>query len=617
MEQEAVALARTFTGQASPVSCVAFMPGMKQAMSGSQDGSVMIWNFKPQQRAYRLRGHKGAVTGLAVASDESFFVSGSADHSVRLWKPSVQGSGQSFRAHSGTISSVCLSEDNRTLLTGSADKMIKLWDLATFQGGRPKFLWCIHGHRNWVRDAQLGRGGELAVSASDDKMVKVWDTATSKEVVSFDGHTAAVHAARFDPLNGLCVASAGEDASLNIWDVRSGKVIQHYGLQQPSKVKTLCFHPSGAYLVSGGSDAALRVWDLREGRLLYTVRAHGKDVNACTFSHDGSHFLTGSSDQMVLAWKCDGLNEQAITAPAPELVSAALANERSRKRRHSKRRSSKVSLEDPMDKPEERRSTKDTMPIETTSSRRRGESGGSSSRHRHHHHHRHAQSSTGVGSSTEIMNRQHPRLEETARVDEEEVKFSSSGERRRRSSSSTLKSHHRKEGSNSTSSLHSNSKYRSRSQHDLEKESLAAEAAARATLLETLDEVTGRNDKALEPAYSSEHRGSLIETREQTNASLPPPSPSYLTQPIGDMTRQAAQAALRNRKPSTLHPPAPPLPSRKPPHRPPPPAPSSEVSSTSSAAVPLQSLARALQNVEARLRLNEEAVAGLQLGEKV
>ena len=32
---------------------VVYLPSMKQVVSGGADGSLMVWNFKPQLRAYR------------------------------------------------------------------------------------------------------------------------------------------------------------------------------------------------------------------------------------------------------------------------------------------------------------------------------------------------------------------------------------------------------------------------------------------------------------------------------------------------------------------------------------------------------------------------------------
>jgi len=307
MSAEGLALSRTFTGQGSEVESVALTPS-GTPLTGGRDGSIMIWNYKPQHRAYRLRGHTGAVAAIDVAPDESLFASGSMDHSVRLWQPSVRGAFKSFKAHAGGVTSITFSQDSKLLLTGSTDKMIKLWDMTKLQANRPGFVWCVHGHRNWVRSAHLSSGNYRACSAGDDKLVKVWDVPTSKNLAIFDDHTKSVRSAQFDALSGVCVASGGEDGTINLWDVRSGDVVQHYDLKHtPTTFNSLRFHPNGTSLLSVSDDAALRIWDLREGRLLYTVRAHTKSVNACTFSKDGNYFLTGGADSLVLTWNCEGL----------------------------------------------------------------------------------------------------------------------------------------------------------------------------------------------------------------------------------------------------------------------------------------------------------------------
>ena len=51
-------LERTFRGHKSYVTSVAFSPSLKQLASGSGDNTVMLWNFKPQLRAFKFIGHK-------------------------------------------------------------------------------------------------------------------------------------------------------------------------------------------------------------------------------------------------------------------------------------------------------------------------------------------------------------------------------------------------------------------------------------------------------------------------------------------------------------------------------------------------------------------------------
>ena len=56
-------LERSFRGHKDAVNSVAFNPNMKQLISGSQDGCLMIWNFKPQLRAFRFSDHQVVLPG--------------------------------------------------------------------------------------------------------------------------------------------------------------------------------------------------------------------------------------------------------------------------------------------------------------------------------------------------------------------------------------------------------------------------------------------------------------------------------------------------------------------------------------------------------------------------
>lgn len=62
---------------------------MKQIISGSKDSSLMVWNFKPQLRAYKYNGHKGPVTEVSFNKSGSLIASSSHDSTVRLWEPTV------------------------------------------------------------------------------------------------------------------------------------------------------------------------------------------------------------------------------------------------------------------------------------------------------------------------------------------------------------------------------------------------------------------------------------------------------------------------------------------------------------------------------------------------
>ena len=55
------ALERSFKGHKDGVTSTVFNPNLRQAISGSLDGTVMVWNFKSMMRPFRFVGHKGPV----------------------------------------------------------------------------------------------------------------------------------------------------------------------------------------------------------------------------------------------------------------------------------------------------------------------------------------------------------------------------------------------------------------------------------------------------------------------------------------------------------------------------------------------------------------------------
>ena len=82
-------LERTFRGHRNYVTSVSFSPSLKQLASGSGDQCVMLWNFKPQLRAFRFIGHKGVVTDVKFSAEGDVLASASKDKTVRLWIPSA------------------------------------------------------------------------------------------------------------------------------------------------------------------------------------------------------------------------------------------------------------------------------------------------------------------------------------------------------------------------------------------------------------------------------------------------------------------------------------------------------------------------------------------------
>lgn len=80
---------RSFRGHRAGVFSTCFNPNMKQLISGGADNTVMVWNFKPQLRAFRYAGHRDTVLSVAFSTAHNVIASGSKDTTVRLWTPTA------------------------------------------------------------------------------------------------------------------------------------------------------------------------------------------------------------------------------------------------------------------------------------------------------------------------------------------------------------------------------------------------------------------------------------------------------------------------------------------------------------------------------------------------
>lgn len=293
-------LERTFKGHKDQVTALSFRPNLTQIASASLDHSVMLWNFKPNLRAYRFVGHKAPVLSVDFSPTGQLLASASRDKTVRLWTPNVKGDVTVFKAHTSAVRQVQFSRDGQQLLTCSDDKQIKIWSVH-----RTKYLFTYCGHLNWVRSAQFSPDAQLIVSGADDKMVKLWDLRSRTSLKTYYDHSGMVSTVAFHP-TGNIIASGSNDRSINLWDIRTHKLIQHYQDAHSGNegVNSVAFGGTGGeYLISTGGDGKVKIYDLKEGHVAFTLHAHNGPTHAATFSPAGDRFATAGADGTVLAWR--------------------------------------------------------------------------------------------------------------------------------------------------------------------------------------------------------------------------------------------------------------------------------------------------------------------------
>jgi WD40 repeat protein len=295
---------------------------MKQAISGTENGNIFVWNFKPQMRPFKFSQHKGAITDLAINPLGDIIASSSTDHTVRLWTNAVGGKNKILKCHPSPIRSVDFSSDGKFLMTGSNDKTIKIFELYP----KHKFISSYKGHSNWVRCARFSPDNRLIGSCGDDNAVIIFDVEQKSVNYRFLDHTSNVNSCRFSP-DGTIIASAGDDGKIKLFDIRMGRLIQHYDAHN-DKINCISYHQSGNYIISGSDDSTIKIWDLKMGQILYTVHGHRGKVKSVNFNIDGDYFCSGGEDSIVMVWKSNikNMDEEYNTLSKARMQNYTMSN---------------------------------------------------------------------------------------------------------------------------------------------------------------------------------------------------------------------------------------------------------------------------------------------------
>ena len=118
-----------------------------------QSGGFRTW--PPTQNV--LFGHTESVSSVAFSHDGKRVVSGSDDGTVRLWDAETgEAIGEPFQSHDGPVSSVAFSHDSKRVVSGSSDGTVRVWDAETGEAiGEP-----FQGHDGFVYSVAFSHDGK-------------------------------------------------------------------------------------------------------------------------------------------------------------------------------------------------------------------------------------------------------------------------------------------------------------------------------------------------------------------------------------------------------------------------------------------------------------------------
>ncbi|XP_068740234.1 dmX-like protein 2 [Montipora capricornis] len=222
-----------------------------------------------------------------------YYVSGSQDGSIRMWE---FGHAQEITSHhtSGSYQRVTrarFSPHGNKFGVSDASGQLQLWQVSSTNASSDAFL-TLKCHNKQTSDfAFVGSSSFIATSghSSDGSNVCLWDTLVSPHsslVHAFICHESGAPCLAYVPGQQL-VISGGRKGNICIFDLRQ-RQLRHTFLAHDAPVKSIVVDENEEFFISGSEDGDIKVWGLSVHEELECYpKEHGKGAYLLKYGTQG------------------------------------------------------------------------------------------------------------------------------------------------------------------------------------------------------------------------------------------------------------------------------------------------------------------------------------------
>lgn len=279
------------------IKSVRYSTDGKKIISGSDDGTVVLWNPKTGQKIGRSIRTE-VIPSSVFVNDEctrlSYFTKLQSD--IETWDISSDNFRRSDppRINIPLTRDVCFSPTGQHFARSEfVSNQIHLCDM---QGNR---IGTMNGHTDHIRHMCFNHDGSRLASASHDGSVLIWDTATHTQIKTPLQHSATVQALSFNR-DGTLLASIS-DSKVYLWDTKNHAQIATFGPQNPHRDSTgalmggnaICFSPDGS-MIAAVYLGTICLWDTKTLTQLAAFYCADR-INSICFSPDGTSIAFGAN----------------------------------------------------------------------------------------------------------------------------------------------------------------------------------------------------------------------------------------------------------------------------------------------------------------------------------
>jgi WD40 repeat protein len=358
-----------------------FSPDGARVAIGTEAGTARIWDAETGSLVFPPLHNSGRTESIRFNQDGSRLLTASDDGTVKLWDLAQVPADRSFQILGEGRTTAAVSPDGRQLLLGISDvpPALHLVDLETLQemtgpmpfviGHHPGILAFDRSGNQWavglgptrypdwslppgdtlsavclwrreggrvmhfalpqvrrVRGVFFHEDGSQVLTFADDKTTRIWNTVDGslRQTIRWPEKDEAWVAVSPNLRTAIAVFGDEKGWHLRFHEVLTGKTLGQSPEKNPD-INAATFSPDGTRAGTVGDNQSGRIWDARSGEPLTPYFKHGGTLTCLEWSPDGRRVLTAGLSPEVKVWDA-ATGELAL----PPLVMKAKPVERAR-----------------------------------------------------------------------------------------------------------------------------------------------------------------------------------------------------------------------------------------------------------------------------------------------
>ncbi len=298
---------RNLLGHGGPVRSLAVTADGEQALTASFDYAAMVWDLeaRPPEALQRLLGHDGPVNdAVFIAGGRA--LTGSDDGTLALWDRETGEILRRFEGHAAKVVDVAVSPDGKLAASASWDRTVGLWRIADGE-----LIAQLKGHTGPVNAVGFSADGKHLYSGSYDGSIRLWradgsDTTAMRPVIEYGW---GINVMALLPDGGIVFGTQNGD--VRVIDANGDEVKVLAPHEGP--VLSLAVSPQRDMLATGGADGMIRLWQIEDWAVGETYGNPTGPVWALAFKSAGELYY-GGLDDFAIYWRA---NPRAPFEPVP------------------------------------------------------------------------------------------------------------------------------------------------------------------------------------------------------------------------------------------------------------------------------------------------------------